>query len=169
MTRWLVPATLAMMLGCTGLVGADGPPAGDTADPDHGGPVAEAPADARSLRPPRQPSRLLGVMDLEQDYLRDVDEAIPEPWRLLATLPCPYHRLQARLDHQHGLCALHARVMLDAAPGPAWLNGRPWRGSLQVLPGRMHENGADVMAILDGILESVGGTPSRRDGLPSGW
>mgnify|MGYP000244387957 CR=1 FL=1 len=46
MTRWLVPATLAMMLGCTGLVGADGPPAGDTADPDHGGPVAEAPADA---------------------------------------------------------------------------------------------------------------------------
>jgi hypothetical protein len=77
-------------------------------------------------------------------------------WRLLAGLPCVYHRLQARLDHQHGRCALHARVMLDAAPGEAWLNGRPWRGDLQVLPGRMHENGEDVIAILDRILEDLG-------------
>jgi len=119
---------------------------------------AEAPADALSLRPPSRPGRLLGALDLERDHLSDGADSTdspPEPYRLLAELPCPYHRLQAAIDHQHGRCPLHARVMLDAAPTDARLNGSPWDGRLRCLPGRMHQNGDRITAIVDTLLKRL--------------
>jgi len=116
---------------------------------------AEAPADALSLRPPSRPGRLLGALDLERDHLSDGADSPPEPYRLLAGLPCPYHRLQAAIDHQHGRCPLHARVMLDAAPADARLNGTVWDGRLHTLPGRMHQNGDVIMSFLDELLNRV--------------
>lgn len=41
-----------------------------------------------------------------------------EPFRLLPSLDAPYHRIQGHRDHMHGLCTLHAQVLVDAARDP---------------------------------------------------
>ncbi len=109
----------------------------------------EAPADRRSLRRPQD----LDPATAEAEHNRDLgDGGPPEPYRLIRALPCPYHRVQAARDHVHGRSVLHARVLLDAAPGTPTLNGRPWDGILDALPGRIETHGAAVRRVLRGAL-----------------
>jgi hypothetical protein len=109
----------------------------------------EAPADRRSLRRPQDLAPALAETGFNTDLGED---GPPEPWVLLQGLPCAYHRVQADPDHVHGRGVLHAVVMLEAAPGPATLNGRPWDGKLELLPGRIETHGAAVRRVLRGAL-----------------
>lgn len=110
----------------------------------------EAPADRRSLRRPKD----LDPATAERGWNRGLgdDDGPPEPWRLLTALPCAYHRVQADPDHVHGHMTHHARIMLEAAPGPATVNGRPWDGTLEALPGAIATHGAAVRRVLRGAL-----------------
>ncbi|MCB9744705.1 MAG: hypothetical protein H6741_26970 [Alphaproteobacteria bacterium] len=122
----------------------------------------EGPADRRSLswRPPG--GLLRHPLGAELAHLSKLDDAAwagREPWRLIAGLRAPYHRLQAALDHAHGEMVLHARVMLEAAPGAPTLNGRPWDGQLKVLPGRLQAHGPKVRDMLTHLL--LGPTATR--------
>jgi hypothetical protein len=119
---------------------------------------AEAPSDRLSIRPPLIPGAH-ARRDLEAAHLRGLQA--PEPYRLLAALRCPYQRLQAARDHQHGACALHARVMLDhAAPG-SWINGAPWTGRLSLPAGALALSGADVLDHVDRFIRCAA-APGRR-------
>ncbi len=104
----------------------------------------EAPADRWSLRRPHH----LDPDRAEQAHNAALARQVPEPRRLLTDLPCTYHRVQADPDHVHGHSLLHARVMLDAAPQGATCNGRPWTGTLEVLPGSIRFHGAAVRRVL---------------------
>ncbi|MCB9764454.1 MAG: hypothetical protein H6739_32065 [Alphaproteobacteria bacterium] len=112
---------------------------------------AEGPADRRSLAPNPEAGLLADPLGAELAHLDKLDDpawAWREPWRLVGALRCPYHRLQAEIDHAHGRCSLHARVMLEAAPPVPTLNGQPWKGALDLLPGRLHQDPARPGAIL---------------------
>jgi hypothetical protein len=103
----------------------------------------EGPADRRSLVPRSDQADEEGHLSWLDDPALDRFE----PWRLLPRLRAPYHRLQARRDHQHGPCALHAKVLLDVAVAPS-LNGQPWTGELPELPAR-----PDLSALLRSLVE----------------
>ena len=108
---------------------------------------AEAPADRLSMQagdPAANP------FFQERSFRAGLDDEAwtwREPWRLLGWLDAPYHRLQAELDHQHGRCALHARILLEAASDP-WLNGIRWTGRLDLWPGRLAQHGPRVLDVL---------------------
>lgn len=116
---------------------------------------AEAPADRLSLRPrPRGLAR--HAVDLERLERHHMDEvAAPRPWepfRQVATLTCPYHRLQGADDHMHGHTTTHARALLSCARDP-WLNGVRWTGDpTPGWPGRLDGCGALVLPIFDALL-----------------
>ena len=103
----------------------------------------EGPADRRSLVPRSDEADELGHLSWLADPALDHLEA----WRALPRLRAPYHRLQAQVDHQHGRCALHAKVLLDVAEQP-FLNGRPWTGQLPALPQRV-----DLSSVLRSLVE----------------
>lgn len=120
----------------------------------------ESPSDRRSLAPGRPFGLLSDPLGAELAHLdpgQDAAWAGREPYRLLAELPCPYHRLQAEIDHAHGRCALHARVMLDAARGEPLFNGSPWRGVLSPWPGELHDNAAQIRAIVMSLAGTATG------------
>lgn len=120
----------------------------------------ESPSDRRSLAPGRPFGLLSDPLGAELAHLDPTAEAAwegREPYRLLAGLPCPYHRLQAAIDHAHGRCVLHARVMLDAAPGTPLFNGAPFDGVLRPWPGRLHDNAAHIRAILCSLTGTATG------------
>jgi hypothetical protein len=81
--------------------------------------------------------------------------AAPRPWepfRQVATLTCPYHRLQGADDHMHGHTTTHARALLSCARDP-WLNGVRWTGDpTPGWPGRLDGCGALVLPIFDALL-----------------
>lgn len=116
---------------------------------------AEAPADRLSLRPhPRGLERqALDLHALERGHMDEV--AAPQPWepfRGVAALTCPYHRLQAAVDHMHGPTVTHARALLSVAREP-WLNGERWRGDpVLAWPGRLQDHGPRALAVLGGLL-----------------
>ncbi|MCB9745802.1 MAG: hypothetical protein H6740_24720 [Alphaproteobacteria bacterium] len=121
----------------------------------------EGPADRRSLAPKPPGGLLRDPLGAELAHLSKLDDAAwawREPCRLLPGLRAPYHRLQAEVDHAHGRCALHARVMLDAAPGTPTLNGDAWAGALTLLPGRLQDQGPRVRAILSDLLAGLQAT-----------
>jgi len=108
---------------------------------------AEAPADRLSMQagdPAANP------FFQERSFRAGLDDeawAWREPWRLVGALEAPYHRLQAEVDHQHGRCVLHARVLLDAAAQP-FVNGAPYTGQVLGWPGRLAEHGGRVLEVL---------------------
>jgi hypothetical protein len=118
----------------------------------------EAPADRWSLRPPAGTGAPrdegLAGLTLEDDEAWEGRE----PARLLSGLACPYHRIQAELDHVHGRLWAHAQLMIEAARG-AGLPTRANGGSeLRLLPGRLHAHGRLVERwVLEGF-EGAGAT-----------
>lgn len=106
---------------------------------------AEAPADRWTLLPPELPSS----PDVDRLTRLSVDDdaawAGREPRVLVGRLRCPYHRLQAEVDHVHGRLDLHARLLLEGASGAARrrCNGIPWSPGdpPALLPGHLHAHG----------------------------
>jgi len=105
----------------------------------------EAPADRWSLRPPR------GADAPKDPALAALDMNSDEAWRgrepaqLLADLGCPYHRLQAELDHVHGRMSTHAQIMLEAARAAGLPRVRAnGAETLRLLPGRLHAHGRRI-------------------------
>jgi len=111
----------------------------------------EAPADRMSLRPPAGSGApadpILGALSPAED----LPWAGREPARLLPALRCPYHRLQAEVDHVHGRLWQHAEVMLDAARRGACPDARcNGVDVVAPLPGHLHAHGPRIRAwILD--------------------
>ncbi len=103
----------------------------------------EAPADRWSLLPPETGPAAPGSL-AHLSLMEDSAWEGREPVALVGRIRCPYHRLQARVDHVHGRLHLHAFLMLEAAlmgkaPEIRLNGGRfPWNRSL--LPGRIHQN-----------------------------
>jgi len=105
----------------------------------------EAPADRWTLIPPagsdapRDPD--LGALPLGHDAAW-VDR---EPVTAIGRIRCPYHRLQAEIDHVHGRLDLHARLMVEAARRGGVprveCNGR-W--DVRPLPGRLSMHGPTI-------------------------
>lgn len=110
----------------------------------------EGPADRLSLV--RRAPLGSDLAQLERTHRDELYSPAPEPWRLLAELPCAYHRVQGWPDHMHGRTALHARVMLDAAPGAAFLNGRPWNGVLPTSGRPIDELADTTLAVLESVV-----------------
>jgi len=100
----------------------------------------EAPADRWSLRPPRWADTPSDPAMAALDMNSDEAWRGREPARLLAGHTCPYHRLQAELDHVHGRMSTHAQIMLEAARSAG-------------LP-RVQANGAEVLSLLPGRLHA---------------
>lgn len=113
----------------------------------------EAPADRWSLLPPQLPSSpdigRMAAWSLQED----APWAGREPLPLLSRIRCPYHRLQAELDHVHGRFDLHARRMVEEARRvlpQALCNGGT---DVRPLAGRLHAHGATIRQwILDAFL-----------------
>jgi hypothetical protein len=113
----------------------------------------EAPADRRSLRRPQDLDPATAERTLHNDLA--ADDAPPEPFRLIPELPCAYDRVQADPDHVHGHNLLHAGVLLNAAVGVVRLNGRPWTGAVDALPGAISTHGAAVRRVLRSALPAA--------------
>jgi len=111
----------------------------------------EAPADRYSLLPPAGSG---APCDPRLQACALHDEASwqgREPLSLVGALTCPYHRLQAALDHVHGRMRAHAQLMLEEARQGASPRVRcNGARALQPLPGRLHSHGP---AIARWILE----------------
>lgn len=102
----------------------------------------EGPADRWSLRPPPAHGPLppdLAALDpwAESDWLGR------EPVALLPQLACPYRRIQARPDHVHGDCVVHAERMAEAARSAGLL-----AAPLEILRGPVHGHGGAVIHAL---------------------
>lgn len=110
---------------------------------------AEGPADRWSLRPP--PGH--GPRDPDLDALDPWSEAHwhgREPVALLPQLGCPYGRLQARPDHVHGDCVVHAERMVDTARRAGLL-----LSPLEVLPGPLHGHGEALIHALSAAFDAA--------------
>ena len=116
----------------------------------------EAPADRHSLRPPAGADAprddALAALDLHDDQAWSGRE----PARLLTGLACPYHRLQAELDHIHGRLDLHAQLMLEAARAAGLPRVQANGGDgLRPLPGRLHAHGRRILGWIEAALSGV--------------
>lgn len=98
----------------------------------------EAPADRWSLVPPR-PSELAAL-----DPWDDSQWAGWEPLPLMATLQCPYARLQGGVDHVHDQMHAHARRMVHAANTA----GQPVHPHA-VWAGKLHAHAERIVDVLD--------------------
>jgi hypothetical protein len=121
----------------------------------------EAPADRMSLRPPvgsgAPEDPLLAALPLGNDLAW----AGREPARLLGSLTCPYHRLQAEYDHVHGRLHEHAVVMLAAARAGRCPRVRCNGGEeLSLLAGHLHAHGARIRGwILEEFEDAMPSSP----------
>lgn len=118
----------------------------------------EAPADRWSLHPPHGAGAPRDPTLADMPTHRDEAWAGREPAKLLGSLICPYHRLQAELDHVHGRLNVHARLMLEAARAA----GLPWvrangAEELRLLPGRLHAHGRSIERWIVEAFDRVGG------------
>jgi hypothetical protein len=115
----------------------------------------EAPADRWTLRPPHgaRAPRDSGLWDRSTDDDRAWEGL--EPAGLLGALRCPYHRLQAEVDHVHGRLIVHAQRMFEAARA-AGLPSVRFNGAAQpqLLPGSLHAHGPRIQGW---ILEAFEG------------
>jgi hypothetical protein len=118
----------------------------------------EAPADRMSLRPPTGSGApedpLLATLPLGDDLAW----AGREPARLLGSLACPYHRLQAEYDHVHGRLYEHAAVMLAAARAGRCPRVRCNGGQeMSLLEGHLHAHGVRIRGWILEAFEEAGG------------
>ncbi|MCP4808968.1 MAG: hypothetical protein GY913_29025 [Proteobacteria bacterium] len=97
---------------------------------------SEGPADRLSITPRSDEPDELGHRSRLTD--RTVDAW--EPWRRIESLACPYHRLQGRLDHMHGRCDTHARILVRATGG-----------TLHTVDGRLGDHPDVVRALLSEV------------------
>ena len=104
----------------------------------------EAPSDRWSLVPPR-------LNELaELDPWDDLTWAGWEPQPLMASLRCPYARIQADQDHIHGQMHEHSRRMVAAAAA----SGLPHRPPA-LLAGRIHAHPSYTIQVMEWAAEAA--------------
>ncbi|MBN1334999.1 MAG: hypothetical protein JXB39_03465 [Deltaproteobacteria bacterium] len=101
----------------------------------------ESPADRWTLLHPAHAGFDLAAYSLTDDPAWEGRE----PLAAVGRLRCPYHRLQAEIDHAQGRLDLHARLMVAAARRGGVprveCNGRP---DVRPLPGRLDAHGSAI-------------------------
>lgn len=110
----------------------------------------EAPADRFSIVPPLQPKHEL----LKKDLFDDDAWAGLEAVALLRHLKAPYVRLQAELDHVHGLMHWHARRMVEAAHGRLNVSG-------EILSGKISDHADKIKSLILNEFHRAPSSPPR--------